>query len=137
VTAAILAAPMPEPTPLHGELQAQVMAALWRLGGSGTVEQVRAELPPKHRGAYTTVQTVLTRLAERGVLSRERQGRGYVYATRVSEDDYLAHAISRTLASASDDARHSALARLIGELDAAELSKVQRLARKARRRRQA
>jgi predicted transcriptional regulator len=83
------------------------------------------------------VQTVLARLAERGVLARERQGRGYMYATRVSEDDYLAHAISRTLASASDDARHSALARLIGELDADELSKVQRLARKARRGREA
>ena len=71
----------------------------------------------------------------RGVLSRERQGRGYVYEARVSEDVYLAHAISRTLASASDEARHVALARLIGELEPRELSKVQRLARESRRRR--
>lgn len=125
---------MAGPTTLYGELQAQVMAALWRLG-SGTVEQVRAELPVEHHGAYTTVQTVLTRLAVRGVVSRTRRGRRYVYEPRVSEDDYLSHAISRTLASASDEARHAALARLIGALDAKELSKVQRLAREARRRR--
>lgn len=121
-------------TTAYGELQAQVMAALWRLG-SGTVEQVRAQLPSEHRGAYTTVQTVLTRLSDRGLLSRERRGRGYVYEPCLGEDEYLSHAIGRTLASASDDARHATLARLIGALDAKELSKVQRLAREARRRR--
>jgi predicted transcriptional regulator len=80
---------------------------------------------------------VLTRLAERGVLSRERHGRGYLYEPRVRQDDYLARAISRTLAGASDEARHAALAQLIGDLDPNELSKVQRLAREARRRRTA
>lgn len=59
-------------TPIQGELQAQVMAALWRLG-SGTVDQVRDALPARYRSAYTTVQTVLNRLAERGLLDRERR----------------------------------------------------------------
>jgi hypothetical protein len=62
---------------------------------------------------------------------------GEPYEVRISEDEYLAHALGRTLASASDEARHVALARLIGELDASELSNVQRLAREARRRREA
>jgi predicted transcriptional regulator len=48
-----------------GDLQAQIMTVLWRLE-SGTVEQVRSGLPARYRGAYTTVQTVLNRLAERG-----------------------------------------------------------------------
>jgi predicted transcriptional regulator len=43
------------------------MSVAWRLVG-GTVEHVRAPLPPRYRGAYNTIQTVLTRLAEHGLL---------------------------------------------------------------------
>ena len=69
---------------IQGELQAQVMAALWRLS-AGTVEQVRSELPPRYQGAYNTVQTVLNRLAERGLLERAREGRTFVYRPRLTE----------------------------------------------------
>ena len=55
---------MTDVTPLQGELQTQIMAAIWRLD-EGTVEQVRQALPSHHQGAYNTVQTVLNRLAER------------------------------------------------------------------------
>ena len=118
-------------TPIQGELQTQVMAALWRMG-SGTVEAVRSELPARYRGAYTTVQTVLNRLAERGLLSREREGRGIVYRPRVSEAEYLSKTIRSTLAGASSDARQAALANLLGGLKADELSELQKLAQEAR-----
>jgi predicted transcriptional regulator len=121
-------------TPIQGELQVQVMAALWRLR-AGTVEQVRAELPARYRGAYTTVQTVLNRLAERDLLRRERQGRGIVYHPAVSEADYLSGTIRRTLAGASSDARQAALASIIGGLGADELSELQDLAKEAGARR--
>lgn len=101
---------------------------MWRLG-AGTVEQVRSELPPRYHGAYTTVQTVLNRLAERGLLSRNKAGNAIEYRPTVSEADYLSRSIARTLAGASNDARQSALARLIADLDQGELSELQRLAR--------
>ena len=125
---------MPELQPLQGELQAQVMAAVWRIG-SGTVEQVRSALPPRYRGAYTTVQTVLNRLAERGLLDREKEGRGILYSPRLTEGDYVAQLIRTTLAGASADARQVALASIIGKLDKAELTELQRLARQADNRR--
>ncbi len=125
---------MADVTPIQGELQTQVMAALWRLG-TGTVEQVRSELPSRYRGAYTTVQTVLNRLAERGLLSRTREGRGIVYRPEVSEAEYLSRTIRHTLAGASNDARQAALANIIGGLDARELSEVQKLAKEAGSRR--
>lgn len=116
---------MPDVTPLQGELQSQVMAALWRLE-SGTVEQVRAALPGRYRSAYTTVQTVLNRLADRGLLSRQREGRGIIYRTKFSEAEYLSRSIKYTLAGASADARHAALAQLIGDLDSAELDELRK-----------
>ena len=119
---------MPDIAPLTGELQTQIMAVIWRLG-RGTVEEVRGGLPPRYRGAYNTVQTVLNRLAERGLLSRHKAGNAIEYRPKVSEADYLSSSISQTLAAASMDARQAALARLIGSLDKGELAGLQQLAR--------
>jgi predicted transcriptional regulator len=119
---------------LQGDLQVQLMAALWRLG-SGTVEEVRNELPPRYRGAYTTVQTVLNRLASRGLLSRARTGNTMVYRPEISEAEYLQRSIRRTLSGASSAARQVALANLIGDLESDELAELQRLARDMERRR--
>jgi predicted transcriptional regulator len=121
---------MDELTPIQGELQTQVMAALWRLG-SGTVEQVRFELPPRYRGAYNTIQTVLNRLVERGLLARVRAGRGFVYEPALTEAEYLSGTIRRTLAGASSDARQAVLASLVGGLAPEELSELQELAKRA------
>ena len=118
---------MPDDNRISGELQTQLMTALWRLG-AGTVEQVRSEIPPRYRGAYTTVQTVLNRLAERGLLSRRKVGNAIEYRPKISEADYLSRSIASTLSGASVDARQVALARLIAELDRDELSDLQRLA---------
>ena len=120
--------------PIQGELQVQIMSALWRID-QGTVEQVRGALPPRYRGAYTTVQTVLNRLAERGLLTRTREGQAMVYKPKVSEAEYLSRSIERTLATASADARQTALAQLIGALDRNELSELQRLAKEVGARR--
>jgi predicted transcriptional regulator len=118
---------MPEVTPLTGELQLQVMSAVWRLG-SPTVEDVRSALPPRYRGAYNTIQTVLNRLVERRLLTRRKIGNAFEYRPRLSEAEYLSRSISYTLAGASMEARQAALARLIGDLDDAELSDLRQLA---------
>ena len=130
---------MTDLTPIHGELQTQIMAALWRLE-TGTVEQVRSALPARYRGAYTTVQTVLNRLAERGFLARERSGQAIVYTPKLSEAQYLSRTIKQTLASATPDARQAVLAQLISGLGDNERADLQRMtdavdsARKAKRR---
>jgi BlaI family transcriptional regulator, penicillinase repressor len=121
---------MIEVTPLQGELQTQIMAVIWRLE-EGTVEQVRQALPSGRTGpahpAYNTVQTVLNRLAERGLLSRRREGHVIVYAPRLSEAEYLSRSMEHTLRGASAQARQVALAQLIGSLPRAEADELRRL----------
>ena len=119
---------MTDPNAIQGELQTQIMAALWRLG-EGSVPDVRAALPARYRSAYTTVQTVLNRLAERGLLTRKKAGKQIVYRPRLSEADYVARSVDSTLAGASTEARQAVLANLIGRLDKSELSELQALAR--------
>jgi predicted transcriptional regulator len=122
---------MPELHAIQGELQGQLMAALWRVG-AGTVEQVREELPPRYQGAYNTVQTVLNRLTEHGLLVRVREGRGFVYRPTMTEAEYLSGSIRRTLAGASSTARQAALANLLGGLRPEELAALEDLARQER-----
>ena len=119
-------------TPLQGELQAEVMATMWRIA-DGTVEDVRRALPKRYNGAYTTIQTVLNRLAERGLLERTRDGKSIRYTPRITEAEFVRRSIEQTLASASRDARTAALAQLIGGLDD-QLEDLQRLAAEAEQR---
>lgn len=120
---------MDESPRVQGELQAEIMAVLWRIE-AGTVERIRSELPESSRGAYTTVQTVCNRLAERGLLARARDGQAFVYRPTVTEADYVASSVSSALAAASEPARRVALAQLVGGLDASELADLRALARR-------
>jgi predicted transcriptional regulator len=119
---------------IQGDLQAQIMTALWRLE-SGTVEQVRSGLPARYRGAYTTVQTVLNRLAERGLLVRDKRGNAIVYTPKLTEAEYVSRSIEQTLAGASTHARQAAIAQLIGDLDRDEITALRRRARDLERKR--
>ncbi len=120
--------------PVQGELQSQLMAAAWRCGG-GTVDELRAALPAEYHGGYTTVQTVLNRLATRGLLERVKDGRGFRYVPQLSEAEYLTQTIKGTLAGASSGARQAALAQLIGKLDDGQLGELRELARETDRQR--
>ena len=120
---------------LQGELQLEVMRALWRLGEASSVEAVRQTLPARHRGAYTTVQTILNRLAERNLVGRERQGKAIFYKAKVSEGDYYSRSVRQTLAKASEDARRTALAQLVADMAPGELDEIEALAQEVAKRR--
>ena len=110
------------------------MRVLWRKEEAG-VEEVRRALPKGRRGAYTTVQTVLNRLADRGLLNRRRVGKAIRYSPSISEADYVAGSLTRSLSGASEDARRTALASLVGDLREGELTEIRALARKIERER--
>lgn len=69
----------------RGELQTRVLE-LVRAHGPSTVRDVYERLSDGHPVAYTTVQTVLSRLAERGLLERELTGKAGVYSAARSDD---------------------------------------------------
>jgi predicted transcriptional regulator len=64
-------------TPL-GETEMEVLRHVWRLGRA-TVADVRAEVLAEREIAYTTIMTVLKKLADKGYLQYEKEGRAYVY----------------------------------------------------------
>jgi predicted transcriptional regulator len=61
------------------------MKALWG-AGQATVQEIREQLLPDRPLAYTTVMTVMDRLARKGVVVREKKGRAHLYSPSVGED---------------------------------------------------
>ena len=111
------------------------MRVIWANQEPLGVEEVRKGLPAGRRGAYTTVQTVLNRLAERGLLRREKVGIAIRYSATVSEAEYVTGSLSRSLDGASKQARQAALASLVGGLGRGELREIRALAREVDKKR--
>lgn len=68
-------------------LELLCLSALWSLG-EGNVRDVQQAVAPAKPLAYTTVMTLLERLARKGVVSRRKAGRAFLYAP-ASERDVL------------------------------------------------
>lgn len=114
----------------RGNLQAEIMTVVWKLG-EAKVEDVRAE--QSRNLAHNTVQTVLNRLVERGLLQRELRGNAFVYSARYDEADYLSRSIGDRLRKASPDARRAALHNLMGDLAPEDLDELSRYASRIKR----
>jgi predicted transcriptional regulator len=72
-----------------GELERAVMEVLWDRGTPATVREV-AEVLRDRDLAYTTVMTVLDRLAGKGMVERERAGRAWSYRPAASREAFIA-----------------------------------------------
>ncbi|MEU5390255.1 BlaI/MecI/CopY family transcriptional regulator [Streptomyces tibetensis] len=95
-----------------GELEASVMAALWAARGPRTPGQVQADLAVDL--ARTTVTTILTRLHDKGVVGRDRQGRGYAYFPVEDAPGLTARRMHSELERDAD--RQTVLARFVAKL---------------------
>jgi predicted transcriptional regulator len=108
-----------------GPLEAEVMAVLWRAAGPLPVRVVAAELNAGRDAAlaYTTVMTVMSRLAAKGILARSRSGRRFVYTPVAADTAEIA--VRGVLAEFGD----AALARFVeqAELDPQLRERLRRL----------
>ena len=73
-----------EPQVKLTRFELEVMEALWALE-SASVREVQERLPARKRPAYTTVQTIIYRLEEKGALRRVKKvGNAHVFEPIVS-----------------------------------------------------
>lgn len=98
-----------------GELEAEVMELAWDRGAWLGVNDLLAALKGRQR-AYTTVMTIVTRLCDKGLLERRRDGRGFVYRPALSKDQVAAQALREVLADADDP--QAVLAHFVKDLEA-------------------
>ena len=85
-----------KPLPNLGPRESGIMRVLWQTPGHyQSVREVGEQLDAEI--AYTTVMTLLSRLAAKGLVSRRLRGRGYAYRPRLSQSQYQARVMSSAL----------------------------------------
>jgi predicted transcriptional regulator len=61
------------------KFELEIMHALWELG-TASVREIQEQLPEKKRPAYTTVQTIVRRLEEKGAVRKLKKiGNAFVF----------------------------------------------------------
>ena len=79
-----------------GPLEHKVMDIVWKQKKS-TVYSVVQELEKEKSLAYTTIMTVMTRLAQKDILSREKKGKTYFYKPKQSKEKFVHLLVHNTI----------------------------------------
>jgi predicted transcriptional regulator len=115
--------------PRLGDLERVVMDRLWEstvAGGDGfagvTVREVHETLEKDREIAYTTVMTVLDRLAKKDLVTRERDGRAWRYLPADTREALTARTMRRTLDDMDVTDRRSALLHFLDGASTDELA---------------
>ena len=115
---------------LLGELELAIMNVAWAREWV-TVRDVVAALK-KRRPAYTTIMTVMARLAQKGLLSQTKESKVHVYRAMLTREEFEAKAASAVVQSLIADFGDVALSQIVKELDQVSPDRLARLARLAR-----
>jgi predicted transcriptional regulator len=99
-----------------GALEAEVLAVLWAADGPMSPADVQQRVDSGL--AYTTVVTILGRLQEKGMATREKRGRSFVYSPVEDEAGMAARRMRKALDTGPD--RDSVLARFVSDLSDAD-----------------
>ena len=112
-------APTPMPRPTDGELA--ILRVLWSLGPC-TVRQAHEVLNAEKETGYTTVLKMLQIMTEKGLVTREEEGRGHVYQARLGESQAQKHLVTDLLDKAFQG---SALKLVMSALQSKKASKAE------------
>ena len=93
------------------DLELECMNMLWPLG-EATVREIRERLNPRRTRAYTTIMTIMDRLARKGVVERRKAGRAYVYRARLAVEEARSHALRQILENFFGGSKEALLAQL-------------------------
>jgi predicted transcriptional regulator len=110
-----------------GDLEREVMTQLWASAEPLSVRQVHERLRERDL-AYTTVMTVLDRLAKKKVVTRERDGRAWLYSPAQTREQMTAGLMLDALSDSPD--QDAALAYFVGQLSPEALRSAIEAARK-------
>lgn len=98
-----------------GALESEVLGILRDAGVPLSPGEVRQRIAAAQQGelAYSTVVTIMSRLCDKGLLARQRAGRGFTY-TPVDEASLAASRMSQALGSGTN--RDAVLSRFVSGL---------------------
>lgn len=109
-----------------GHLEADVMEIIWGQG-KVSVRDVYEQLKLDREIAYTTVMTIMSRLADKKLLQKEKAGNAYLYSPVVSRDDFTKSMVREVLDGLMEDYADVAFAHFINKIDKEDDNKISEL----------
>lgn len=110
------------------DLEADVMEIVWSEGWQAfSVGDVHQRLEQEREIAYTTVMTTVSRLHDKGLLAREREGKRYLYQPLMDKDEFLRSMAREVLGSLFDAGVEGAEALLVERVVTADGDDLDRL----------
>ena len=92
-------------------LELDCMNVLWPLN-EASVRDIQQALAPTRPRAYTTIMTILDRLARKGVVARRKAGKAWVYSASLSVGEARRHAVAQVVAGFFDGSAEALAAHL-------------------------
>lgn len=109
-----------------GGLESEIMEIVWK-HGNVSVRQVLNILRKKRNIAYTTIMTVMTRLAGKGILKRELQKDGaYLYYPVQGKKEFLTAASKKAADNLIKSFGELAVAQFIDAVESSDLKSLER-----------
>ncbi|MGH7449893.1 MAG: BlaI/MecI/CopY family transcriptional regulator [bacterium] len=111
-----------------GDLETDIMEIVWAKGEI-TVRQVYDQLKAQRAIAYTTVMTVMSRLAEKGLLKKIKEGTAYMYRATSSREEFTQSTIKKVITELLADFTAPAISQFMESLGNEKPEKIEELAR--------
>jgi BlaI family penicillinase repressor len=92
-------------------LELDCMNTLWPMG-EGTVREIRDRLAERRPRAYTTIMTIMDRLARKGIVERRKSGRAYIYVPNLTAQEARTHALNQVVESFFGGSKETLLAEI-------------------------
>ena len=112
-----------------GDLEAEGMDVVW-VSSPCSVRGIYESLRLKRKIAYTTVMTIMSRLAKKGLLVKEKEGPAFQYRPAVSREEFRTIVASEVISGLLDGFGKEAFSRLIeetGKADPEVIAELERL----------
>ena len=93
-------------------LELECMSVLWPLG-EGTVRDIYRQLAAARPRAYTTIMTIMDRLARKGIVTRRKVGRAYRYQANLSAAEARTSAVEKIVTAFFDGSAEALAAHLV------------------------
>lgn len=92
-------------------LELDCLNTLWPMG-EGTVREIRDRLAERLPRAYTTIMTIMDRLARKGIVERRKAGRAYVYRANLTAEEARTQAVGQVIDKFFGGSKEALLAQL-------------------------
>jgi predicted transcriptional regulator len=113
-----------------GSLESELMDIIWHKGCEVCVRDIYEQLARKREIAYTTVMTIMGRLAEKNVLHKRTVGNTSYYLPSMTREEFTAKVVGNVVDSLLEDFADATLAHFVSRVrqdDRATIEKLEKL----------